>query len=100
MMVSAGGIRRTGVGAYPFRKTGAHFSGICAYIVLFLALSFVPASAAGKPTAAAATEPSPPRTWEYCYQLSRKLGWDHEADEWSKFVQDCMAGGDVASYAK
>lgn len=66
--------------------------------MLFLALSFVPASAAGKPTAVA--EATPPRSWDYCYQLSRKLGWDHEADEWVKFIQDCMAGGDVASYAK
>jgi len=87
------------------RETGVHFSGICAgYIVVFLALSFVPASAAGKPTAATAAtvaaEPSPPRSWEYCYELSRKLGWDHEADEWTKFIQDCIAGGDVASYAK
>jgi len=79
------------------------------YVVFFLALSFVPAfsfvpaSAAGKPAAAAiatAAEPSPPRSWDYCYQLSRKLGWDHEADEWAKFIQDCIAGSDVASYAK
>ena len=108
MRVSAGGIRRYSVGAYPFRKIGVHpridvrgqaFSGLCAkYVVLFLALSFVPASAAGKPTTVA--ESTAPRSWDYCYQLSRKLGWDHEADEWVKFIQDCMAGGDVTSFSK
>jgi len=72
------------------------------HVVLFLALSFVPASAAGKPAGPshALPEASHGKSWEYCYELSRKLGWDHEADEWAKFIQDCMVGGDVTSYRK
>jgi hypothetical protein len=67
------------------------------HVVLFLAVSFIPVSAAGQPPK---PSPAPGKSWEYCYQLSRKLGWDHEADEWVKFIQDCMAGGDVTSFSK
>jgi hypothetical protein len=70
------------------------------HVVLFLVLSFVPASAAGKPPPPSPAKSSESKSWEYCYELSRKLGWDHEADEWVKFIQDCIAGGDVASYSK
>jgi hypothetical protein len=70
------------------------------HLVLLVALSFVPVSAAGQPPKPSPAKSLESKSWEYCYQLSRKLGWDHEADEWVKFIQDCMAGGDVASYSK
>ena len=58
------------------------------HLVLFLVLSFVPASAAGKPPPLSPAKSSESKSWEYCYELSRKLGDDPHAERSLRTLHD------------